>query len=150
MSRWLMFLAPALSRILNHWLQVFPVLARAGLLAQLREQGDVPTDDRLQRRADRAEHRARSDRDPAHDAEHLLDPEALEGEPGRGHGEPHRTLLCAFDPAARNAAWILGIPPPSMSCPWEVSRPHYTSRSRRATNGSGRVRGRGAGGEDMG
>src|SRR6266581_5193208 len=195
MSWWLIFLAPALSRILHHWLQLFPVLARTALspilatlplpfpffidtfssgetdrelphdglrfiapspasrrgrrphrrsrwspcrihddgrsvaqhlgdalhdlvgivpdahhgvraqllgvlqhllegvgprlLAQLREQGDVPSHDRLQRRAQRADHRSGAVRDPPHDAERLLDLEAIEGERRRGHRLSH-------------------------------------------------------------
>ena len=77
--------------MLQHHLECF--LSR--LLAQLGEERDVASGERLQRRADRAEDRPRTHRDAADDAEVPGDPKTIEGE-GRGrHFTLHEGRLCA-------------------------------------------------------
>src|SRR5205085_7188901 len=64
------------------------VLPRA--LAEIGENRDVASDQRLQTSADRPEDRARAHNDPAHDAESFHNPIAVESKSGRGHGSVHR------------------------------------------------------------
>src|SRR5215468_10735983 len=72
---------PDLGSVLDH---DFKSLA-ARLLAKLREESDVAADQCLETPPDRAEDRARTDGDAAHDAEIAHEAEARQFKPGRYH-----------------------------------------------------------------
>src|SRR5256885_6125652 len=73
---------------------------RAGLLAQLRQQRDVSADERLQFRPQGAEHRSRSHRDSADDAEVVHDPQVR-----KLHGRRRRPNV--HWPASH--FWLMGV-----------------------------------------
>src|SRR5262249_37935914 len=76
-----------LARVLDH--QLIGLLAR--LLGEVGVDGDVAAEDRLEARADVAEHAARAHRDAAHEAEIAHDPLA---DDVVGGGDDHGNLRC--------------------------------------------------------